>query len=72
VKAAAAKGVRHVPRRVRGEHDERRMSGFECAELGDRDLVLRQNLEQESFELGVGSIDLVDEEHGGAFALEDL
>ena len=33
------------------------------AELGDRDLPLRQHLEQERLERLVGAIDLVDEQH---------
>ena len=37
--------------------------GAEHAELGDRDLPVRQHLEQVGLELVVGAVDLVDEQH---------
>jgi hypothetical protein len=42
------------------------------AELGDRDLEVRQGLEQERLELVVGAIDLVDEQHDRPLVLERL
>jgi hypothetical protein len=34
-----------------------------CAYFRDADLEVRQNLQQEGFELVVGAVDLVDQEH---------
>lgn len=41
-------------------------------ELGDRDLLLGEDLEEERLELGVGAVDLVEQEHGRDGALERL
>ena len=54
----------HLARPIRREDDERRLARAHGAELGDRDLKFREQFEQISFELLVGAIDLVDEEHG--------
>ena len=43
--------------------------GADGAELGNRDLKLGQQLEQEALELLVGAIDLVDQQHRRARAL---
>ena len=40
-----------------------RMRGAQRAELGHRDLEVGEHLEQEGLELGVGAVDLVDEQH---------
>ena len=42
------------------------------AELGDRHLLLGENLEEERFELRIGAIDLVDEKHDRLVAGERL
>ena len=42
---------------------ERALRRLERAELGHRDLEVGEHLEQERLELGVGAIDLVDEQH---------
>ena len=58
---------------VGGEHDQRRCSGLDRPDLGDGDLEVRQQLEQERLELVVGTIDLVDQQDGliaGAHRLE--
>jgi hypothetical protein len=39
------------------------MLGLERAELGHGDLEIREQLEQKRFELGVGLVDLVDQQH---------
>ena len=49
---------------VARQHDERRGIGAERPELRDRDLPVRQDLQQVRLELVVGAVDLVDEEHG--------
>ena len=41
-------------------------------DLGDRDLEVREHLEQEGLELVVGAVDLVDQEHDGLLALDRL
>ena len=48
---------------VGGEHDQRRRLGRDRADLGDGDLEVGQQLEQERLELVVGPVDLVDEQH---------
>ena len=62
VEAAALQRVVHVAGAVRRDHDERRHVGAERAELGHRDRVVGQHLEQERLELVVGAVDLVDQE----------
>ena len=66
VEAAALERVVQLARAVGGQHHDRRRRGAHGAELGDRDLVGRQHLEQERLELVVGPVDLVDQQHGGA------
>ena len=44
------------------------MHGVEGRQLGDRDLKIREDLEQKRLELLVGPVDLVDQEHRGARA----
>ena len=63
VQAAPLEGVVDVAGAVARQHDERRVLGAEQAELGDRDLPVRQDLEQVGLELVVGAVDLVDEQH---------
>jgi hypothetical protein len=54
-----------LARAVGGEDDRRAPGRLDGADLGDRDLEVRQHLEQEGLELVVGAIDLVDEQHHG-------
>ena len=62
----------HVAGAVRGDDDQRRHRGAERAELGDRDRIVGEHLEQECLELVVGAVDLVDEQHRwGAFTVRD-
>ena len=63
IQAAALERVVDLAGAVRGEDDERRLGGAHGAELGNRDLELREQLQQVAFELLVGAIDLVDEQH---------
>ena len=63
VEAAPLQRVVQLAGAVGGEHDDRRGRGPHGAELGDRDLVGREHLEQERLELVVGPVDLVDQQH---------
>ena len=59
---------------VGGEEHERDLSGADRPELGDRDLVVGKDLEQERLGLDLETVYLVDEEHdgvGGADGLEE-
>jgi hypothetical protein len=64
IQAAPLERVVDVARAVRGQHDDRFVRGAQRAQLGDRDLELGQQLEQEALELLVGAVDLVDQQHG--------
>src|SRR3954452_1844636 len=72
VEAATLEGVVQLARAVGGQDHERPRAGHHRAELGDRDLEVRQELEQEGLELVVGAIDLVDQQHYRAVVLERL
>ena len=48
---------------IGGEDHQRRGHGGDRADLGNRDLVIREKLEQERLEFVVGPVDLVDEQH---------
>ena len=63
VEATAFQRVVDVAGAVRRDDDDRRRRGAEGAELGDRDRVVGEDLEQERLELVVGPVDLVDEQH---------
>ncbi len=63
VEAAALERVVDLARPVRGQDHPRRGLGLDRADLGDRDLEVRQDLEQVRLELLVGAVDLVDEQH---------
>ena len=63
VQAAALEGVAEVARVIRGQHDQRRYDRRVRSEFGDRDRVVRENLEQKSLELLIRLVDLVDEQH---------
>ncbi len=62
VEAAALERVVDLARAVRGDDHDRRRGGADGAELRDRDLEVREQLEQERLELLVGAVELVDEE----------
>src|SRR5205814_280622 len=63
VEAAALEGVVHLARPVGRDDDEWDLPCLDGADLRDRDLELREQLEEEGFELLVGAVDLVDEEN---------
>ncbi len=66
VEAAALQRVVQLAGPVGGQHHDRRRRRPHGAELGDRDLVGREHLEQERLELVVGPVHLVDQQHGRA------
>jgi hypothetical protein len=68
VEAAPLERVVQVAGAVRGEHDDRRVCRGDRPALRDRDREVGQKLEQKRFELVVGAIDLVDEQHDPALA----
>ena len=55
--------VVELARAVRGEDDRGLPARADRPELGDRDLEVREHLEQERLELLVRAVDLVDQEH---------
>jgi hypothetical protein len=65
MQAATLECVGHLAGVVAGQDDHRQMPRRQRPELGDAHLEVREDLEQERLELGVGLVDLVDQEHGG-------
>jgi hypothetical protein len=63
VQAAALERVVQVAGPVGGEHDDRRVRRPDRAKLRNGHRCVGQQLEQEGFELLVGAVDLVDEQH---------
>src|SRR5271155_1913802 len=63
VEAAAAQRVGEFAGCVRGQDHARDRERPYDAELGNRDLEVRQQLEQERLEFLVGAVDLVDQQH---------
>ncbi len=66
VEAAALEGVVDLARAVRGHDHDRRLLGPDRADLGDGDLEVREDLQQERLERLVGPIELVDEQDRSA------
>jgi hypothetical protein len=64
VEATPLQRVVQLPGPVGGEHHDRRALRLDRADLGDADLEVGEHLEQESLELVVGPVDLVDQQHG--------
>ena len=63
VEAAPLQRLGQLARVVRGQHDDRMGARLDHAQLRDRDLEVRQDLEQHRLELLVGLVDLVDQQH---------
>ena len=63
IDAAAPQRLVQLARAVRGEDDDRPLGRAQRAALGDRDLEVGEELEQEGLELVVGAVDLVDQQH---------
>ena len=64
IEAAALERVVDLAGAVRGDDHHRDMLGPERANLRHRDLEIGEDLEQERFELLIGTVNLVDEENG--------
>src|SRR3954468_5095345 len=62
VQAAALERLGQLPRVVRGQQHDGLRARPDPAELGNRDLEVRQQLEQHRLELLVGLVDLVDQQ----------
>ena len=62
VQAPAPQRLGQVPRAVRGQEDRGHLPAGHRAELGDRDLVVRQHLEQQRLGLDIEPVDLVDQQ----------
>ena len=65
VQAAALERLGQLARVVGGQQHDRVRAGLDAAELGDRELEVREQLEQHRLELLVGLVDLVDQQHDG-------
>ena len=70
--AAPLERVVQLARPVRGEDHVRALRRVDRAELGNRDLEVREHLEQERLELLVGAVDLVDQQHDRLLRLDRL
>ena len=72
VQAAALEGVGDVPRVVAGQEYHGGGARLDGAYLGDRDLVVGENFQQQRLELVVGLVDLVDQQDGALVLLHGL
>src|SRR6266850_2295288 len=63
VEAAPLHRVVDLAGAVRGDDDDRRLLRLQRAELGNRDLPVREHLEQIGLERLVGAVELVDQQH---------
>jgi hypothetical protein len=70
--ATALERVVQLAGAVRGQDHARPPGRGDRADLGDRDLEIREHLEQERLELFVGAVDLVDQQHHRLLALDRL
>ena len=61
--AAALEGLRQLPGVVGGEEDQGDLGGAHRPQLGDRHLVVGQDLQQQGFGLDLDAVHLVDEQH---------
>ena len=61
--APALEGLGQLAGVVRREEHERDLLGLDRAELGDRHLVVGEDLEEQGLGLHLHAVDLVDEEH---------
>ena len=61
--AAALERLGQLTGVVRGEEHQRDLLGLDGAELGDRHLVVGEDLEQQGLGLDLDAVDLVDQQH---------
>src|SRR5215472_16721654 len=64
VQAATPQGVMQFPGPVGGQDDSRCAIRLYRADLGDADLEVGEDFQQECLELVIGTVNLVDEQHG--------
>ncbi len=69
---ATLERVVQLARAVRGHDHGRLAPSADRSELGDRDLEVREHLEQERLELLVGAVDLVDQQHDRLVGVDRL
>ncbi len=72
VEAAALQRLGELTRVVRREEDQRDLLRLDRAEFRDRDLVVREDLQQERLGLDLDSVDLVDEQDDWLFRTNGL
>ena len=70
--SATLQCVMELARPVGREDHCRLAAGADGAELGNRDLEVGEHLEEKCFELLVGPVDLVDQEHDGLVGVDRL
>ena len=67
VETAPQQRLGQVAGAIRREHDHRPVPRRHRSQLGNRHLEIAQHLEQEGLELGIGLVDLVDQQHHAAW-----
>src|SRR5262245_31436202 len=70
--AAPLERLGQLPGVVRGEEDQRDLRRRDRAQLGDRHLVVGEDLQQQRLGLDLDPVDLVDEEHDGVLGSDGL
>ncbi len=70
--AATLESLRELPGVVGGQEHQRDLLGLDGAELGDRHLVVGEDLQQEGLRLHLDAIHLVDEQHDGLIGGDGL
>ena len=63
IDAAPAQGFVEIAGAVGGQDHDRRRLGLDRAALGDRNLEVGEEFEQQRFEFMIGAVDLVDQQH---------
>ena len=66
VQAASFQGIVDLAGAVGSDDDHGRVGGVKGAQLGNGDLVIGQEFQEEPFKLLIGAVELVNEEHRGA------
>src|SRR5947207_2865630 len=68
----ALQGLGQLTRVVGGEEHQRDLAGGDRSQLGNGDLVVGQDLEQQGLGLYLDPVDLVDEQHDGIVGADGL
>ncbi len=72
VEAATLERLGELAGVVGGQEHERDLLGLDRAQLGDRDLVVGEDLEQQRLGLDLDAVDLVDQQHDGIVGADRL